>query len=110
MKTIEGKLDASGLKFGIVIARFNEFISSKLLSGCIDGLKRHGADDENIDLIWSPGAFEIPLLAKKWQGAKSTMPLYALALLSAGPHRISIMWPQKFQKGLPMLAWKPVSL
>jgi len=65
MKTIEGKLDAKGLKFGIVIARFNEFNSGKLLSGCLDGLKRHGTDDKNLEVIWSPGAFEIPLLAKK---------------------------------------------
>lgn len=65
MKTIEGKLDAKGLRFGIVIARFNEFISGKLLSGCLDALKRHGADDSAIDLVWSPGSFEIPLLAKK---------------------------------------------
>lgn len=65
MKTIEGKLDAKGLKFAIVIARFNEFISGKLLSGCLDGLKRHGADEAKIDLVWAPGSFEIPLLAKK---------------------------------------------
>ena len=65
MKTIEGKLDAKGLKFGIVIARFNEFISGKLLTGCLDALKRHGADEAKIDLVWSPGSFEIPLLAKK---------------------------------------------
>lgn len=65
MKTIEGKLDAKGLKFGIVIARFNEFISGKLLSGCLDGLIRHGAEDQDIEVVWSPGAFEIPLLAKK---------------------------------------------
>jgi 6,7-dimethyl-8-ribityllumazine synthase len=65
MTTFEGKLDAKGMKFGIVIARFNEFISGKLLSGCIDGLVRHGADDTNIHVVWSPGSFEIPLLAKK---------------------------------------------
>ena len=65
MTTFEGKLDAKGLKFAIVIARFNEFISGKLLSGCLDGLKRHGADDARIDLVWAPGSFEIPLLAKK---------------------------------------------
>lgn len=64
MRTIEGKLDASGLRFGIVIARFNEFISGKLLAGCIDGLKRHGADEQAIEVVWSPGSFEIPLLAK----------------------------------------------
>ena len=65
MKTYEGKLDAKGMKFGIVIARFNEFISGKLLSGCIDGLVRHGAADEEIEVAWSPGAFEMPLLAKR---------------------------------------------
>ena len=65
MKTIEGKLDAKGLKFGIVIARFNEFISGKLLAGCLDGLKRHGADEKNIEIVWAPGSFEIPLIAKK---------------------------------------------
>jgi 6,7-dimethyl-8-ribityllumazine synthase len=65
MKTIEGKLDATGLKFGIVIARFNEFISGKLLAGCLDGLKRHGVADDGISVVWSPGSFEIPLLAKK---------------------------------------------
>ena len=65
MNTFEGKLDARGLNFAIVIARFNEFISGKLLSGCLDGLKRHGADEAGIDLVWAPGSFEIPLLAKK---------------------------------------------
>ena len=65
MKTYEGKLDARGMKFGIIIARFNEFISGKLLSGCVDGLNRHGAAEENIDVVWSPGSFEIPMLAKK---------------------------------------------
>lgn len=65
MKTIEGKLDAKAMRFGIVIARFNEFISGKLLAGCLDGLKRHGADENQIDVVWSPGSFEIPLLAKK---------------------------------------------
>jgi 6,7-dimethyl-8-ribityllumazine synthase len=65
MRTIEGKLDAKGLRFGIVISRFNEFISGKLLSGCLDGLNRHGADEKQIDVVWAPGAFELPLLAKK---------------------------------------------
>ncbi len=70
MKTIEGKLDAKGMRFGIVISRFNEFISGKLLNGCLDGLNRHGADEKNIDVVWAPGAFELPLLAKKLAGAK----------------------------------------
>lgn len=70
MKTYEGKLIAEDLKFSIVIARFNEFIGGKLLSGAIDGLKRHGALDENIEIIWVPGAFEIPLIAKKLAESK----------------------------------------
>lgn len=65
MKTLEGQLKADNLKFGIVVGRFNEFISSKLLSGSIDCLARHGADDDNITVAWVPGAFEIPLIAKK---------------------------------------------
>lgn len=65
MKVIEGSLIAGGEKFGIVVGRFNEFIGGKLLSGAIDGLKRHGVVDDNIDVIWVPGAFEIPFIAKK---------------------------------------------
>ncbi|MGA3013927.1 MAG: 6,7-dimethyl-8-ribityllumazine synthase [Bacteroidales bacterium] len=70
MRTIEGKLDAKGMRFGIVISRFNEFISGKLLAGCLDGLNRHGADEKNIDVVWAPGAFELPLLAKKLAKSK----------------------------------------
>ena len=65
MKTIEGKFVVQNEKFCIVISRFNEFIGSKLLSGAVDELKRHGVSDDNIDVIWVPGAFEIPLIAKK---------------------------------------------
>lgn len=65
MKTYEGKLLAEGLKFCIIVARFNEFITNKLLGGAVDALKRHGAAEENIELAWVPGAFEIPLVAKK---------------------------------------------
>ena len=65
MKTLEGQLKGDNLKFDIVVGRFNEFISSKLLSGSIDCLVRHGADNDNITVAWVPGAFEIPLVAKK---------------------------------------------
>ena len=65
VKTYEGKLVANGLKFGIIVGRFNEFISSKLLGGAIDGLVRHGADEADIEVSWVPGAFEIPLIAQK---------------------------------------------
>ncbi len=65
MNVLEGKLIAEGMKVGIVCSRFNEFITSKLLSGAQDGLLRHGVKDEDIDVAWVPGAFEIPLTAKK---------------------------------------------
>lgn len=65
MKTIEGNLVATGLKFGIVLSRFNDFIGSRLLEGAMDGLLRHGADEAKIDLVRVPGAFEIPLAAGK---------------------------------------------
>ncbi|NLK20738.1 MAG: 6,7-dimethyl-8-ribityllumazine synthase [Epulopiscium sp.] len=65
MKMIEGKLVAQELRFGIVIGRFNEFIGGRLKEGAIDALKRHGVQESHIDLVWAPGAFEIPLIAKK---------------------------------------------
>lgn len=64
-KVYEGKLIAKGFKFGVVVGRFNEFITNKLLGGALDALKRHGADDENVEVAWVPGAFEIPLVAQK---------------------------------------------
>ena len=65
MRTLEGKVVAEGMKVGIVVARFNEFITSKLLSGAIDGLVRHDVKEDDVDVAWVPGAFEIPLVASK---------------------------------------------
>ncbi|MDO9491573.1 6,7-dimethyl-8-ribityllumazine synthase [Acetobacterium sp.] len=65
MNVYEGKLVSKGIKVGIVVARFNEFIGSKLLGGAIDGLKRHDVKEDDIDVAWVPGAFEIPLIAAK---------------------------------------------
>ena len=65
MKVLAGKLVAEGIKIGIVAARFNEFIVSKLLGGAKDCLTRHGVEDDNITVAWVPGAFEIPLIADK---------------------------------------------
>ncbi|MBU5434272.1 6,7-dimethyl-8-ribityllumazine synthase [Pseudoflavonifractor sp. MSJ-37] len=65
MKTLEGKLTASDIRVGIVVPRFNEFITSKLLGGAMDGLLRHGVSEDAITTAWVPGAFEIPLIASK---------------------------------------------
>ncbi|MDM8160762.1 6,7-dimethyl-8-ribityllumazine synthase [Labilibaculum sp. K2S] len=65
MNIIEGKLIAKDLKFGIVAGRFNEFIGGKLLAGALDAINRHGASTDDVDVAWVPGAFEIPLIAKK---------------------------------------------
>ena len=65
MNTFEGKLVSNDMKIGIIAARFNEFIVSKLIGGAMDALTRHDVKEENIDLAWVPGAFEIPLIAQK---------------------------------------------
>jgi len=65
MKTYEGKLLAEGLRFGIIVSRFNDFICDRLLGGALDALKRSGADEQKIEICKVPGAFEIPLLTKK---------------------------------------------
>lgn len=70
VKVNEGKLISQDLKFGIVVGRFNEFISSKLLGGAIDAVIRHGGDENNIEVAWVPGAFEIPLVAQKMANSK----------------------------------------
>ncbi|MBA5849829.1 6,7-dimethyl-8-ribityllumazine synthase [Clostridium sp. cel8] len=88
MNVYEGNLIADSLKFGIVIGRFNEFIGKKLLEGCLDGLKRHGAKEENIDISWVPGAFEIPLVAKKMACSKKYNAVICLGTVIRGntPH------------------------
>ncbi len=70
MKTYEGKLVSKEIKIGIVVARFNEFITSKLLDGALDGLKRHDVMEDDISVAWVPGAFEIPLIASKMANSR----------------------------------------
>jgi 6,7-dimethyl-8-ribityllumazine synthase len=65
MTTFEGKLSGKGLKFGIVVGRFNEFISTRLLDGALDNLKRHDVADDDVEVAWAPGAFELPLVAQR---------------------------------------------
>jgi len=65
LRVTEGNLVAKGLKFGIIVSRFNRFISERLLEGAIDCIKRHSGDEQNIKVFWTPGSFELPLVAKK---------------------------------------------
>ena len=81
MNIIEGKLIAEGQKIAIVAGRFNEIITNKLLGGAIDAFKRHGGDENNIDVAWVPGSFEIPLVAKKMAETKK----YDAVIIGAGP-------------------------
>ena len=84
MKIYEGKLIAEGIRVGIVAARFNEFIVSKLLSGCEDGLLRHGVRPDDIAVAWVPGAFEIPLAAAKMAGSGKYDAVIALGAVIRG--------------------------
>jgi 6,7-dimethyl-8-ribityllumazine synthase len=88
MKNYEGNLVAKGLKFGLVVGRFNELIGSKLLSGALDGLKRHGVNDEDVEIAWVPGAFETPLIAKKMAESKKYDAVLCLGAVIRGatPH------------------------
>lgn len=87
-KVIEGNLIAKGKKFGIVASRFNDFITKELVSGCMDTLARHGVLDSDIDIAWVPGAFEIPLAAKKLAESKSYDAVICLGTVIRGstPH------------------------
>ena len=87
-KHFEGKLLGEGLRFGLVISRFNEFITKKLLEGAQDALLRHGVREEDIDIAWTPGSFEIPLIAKKLAQAKKYDAVICLAAVIRGgtPH------------------------
>lgn len=88
MKVIEGELQAKGLKFGIVISRFNEFITSKLLDGAKDALVRHGAKEDDIDIVKVPGSFEIPMVAKKMaaKGIYNAVICLGTVIRGATPH------------------------
>lgn len=84
----EGNLIAKDLRFAILVSRFNEFIGSKLLDGALDAIRRHGGDESNVDLVWVPGAFEIPLIAKKLADSKKYDAVICLGAIIRGstPH------------------------
>lgn len=88
MNTYEGNLVANDIKIGIVVARFNEFITSKLLSGALDNLKRENVNEKDIEIAWVPGAFEIPLIAKKLANTQKYDAIITLGAVIKGstPH------------------------
>ena len=88
MRTFEGKFDGKNVKIGIVAGRFNEFITSKLVGGALDVLKRNDVSEENIDIAWVPGAFEIPLITKKLANTGKYDAIIALGAVIKGstPH------------------------
>lgn len=88
MKIIEGKLDATGLRIGIIVSRFNEFITSRLLGGAVDCIKRNNGDENNITLMWVPGAFEIPAAATRMVNSKKYDAIICLGAVIRGatPH------------------------
>ena len=87
-KTVEGNLIAKGKKFGIIASRFNDFITKELVSGSIDTLVRHGAEDKDLLVVWVPGAFEIPLIAQRLAKTKSYDAIICLGTVIRGstPH------------------------
>ncbi len=87
-RVIEGKLDARNMKVGIIVSRFNNFITEKLLEGAMEALKQHGGEDENIDVVHVPGAFEIPLFAHKMAASGKYTALVCLGAVIRGdtPH------------------------
>lgn len=87
-KVIEGALTAKGVKFGIVVSRFNDFINKRLLDGALDALSRHGAEDENVSIVKVPGSFEIPLMAKKMadSGTYDAIICLGAVIRGATPH------------------------
>ena len=87
-KCFEGMLLGKGLKFGLIVSRFNEFFSKKLLEGAQDALLRHGVNEEDIDIAWTPGSFEIPLIAQKLAATKKYHAVICLGAVIRGgtPH------------------------
>lgn len=88
VKKVEGNMIAKGKKFGIIVSRFNDFISKELVSGCVDTLLRHGAEEKDLQVAWVPGAFEIPLCAQRMAKDKSFDALICLGAVIRGstPH------------------------
>ncbi len=87
-RNLEGKLQAQGMRFALVVGRFNEFITGKLLEGALDALRRHGAEEDDLTVAWVPGAFEIPLVASRLAASGDYDAVLALGAVIRGstPH------------------------
>lgn len=103
MKYFEGKLDATGVRIGIVVSRYNEFITSKLLDASVDCLKRHNCKDENIDVAWVPGAFEIPMAAKIMAESKKYDAIICLGAVMKGDTSHNIYIANEMVKGIAQI-------
>ena len=103
-RTMEGKISAEGFQFALIVSRFNDFISSKLLEGALDALKRHGAKDEQLTLVKVPGAFEIPLTARKFADSGKYDAVICLGAVIRGstPHFDYVA--AEVSKGIAMVA------
>ncbi len=103
-KVIEGKLNAEGLRFGIVVSRFNEFITGKLLDGALDALRRHGASDDDITVAWVPGSFELPMAAKKMAESGKYDAVIALGAVIRGATQHCVYVASEAAKGIAQAA------
>ena len=103
MKNFEGKLDATGARIGIVVSRYNEFITSKLLDGALDCLKRHNCKDGDIDVAWVPGAFEIPMAAKIMAESKKYDAIICLGAVMKGDTSHNVYIASEMVKGIAQI-------
>ena len=101
---IEGHIDAKGLRLGVVVSRFNAFITEKLLEGAVDAVVRNGGDAKDVTIAWVPGAFEMPLSQKRWVSVMISTRLYVSVRSSRVAPRTSIMLPVRQLRVLRVLA------
>ena len=106
MKTFEGKLVSKEIKIGIVAARFNEFITAKLLEGAMDGLLRHNMDEKDIHVAWVPGAFEIPLIASKMAKSRKYDAVICLGAVIRGSTSHYDYVCSEVSKGIASVSWE----
>ncbi|MGP1569951.1 MAG: 6,7-dimethyl-8-ribityllumazine synthase [Eubacteriales bacterium] len=106
MRVIEGNLVSKNKKYGIIVSRFNEFINSKLLSGAVDALKRHGVSEDEITVYWVPGAFEIPVLANKLANMDEFSAIICLGAVIRGATTHYEMVASEVTKGIAQISLK----